>query len=123
MKFNLWLYLVLLITVCGCETVRYAYTPPNSDQGRLCATQCGSTREACRNNQIQMSNKQDRQCEIRADSVLKNCLANAKDQKQREKCQLDQPYCGSFVDTDACDDEYNQCYSTCGGTVKTYIEH
>lgn len=41
------LFLLLLLALTGCETVRYRMIPPPSESGRFCVTQCAGIMEMC----------------------------------------------------------------------------
>jgi hypothetical protein len=115
-------FLLCLFTITGCETVHYTYKAPATDSGRMCVTQCSAIKESCMTNQIQLSNKQSEACERNSDLHFMSCLSTAKTDKEKQKCEDKQSYCGSYVNDEPCEQKYRECFTNCGGTINQYIE-
>jgi hypothetical protein len=117
------LALTALLFLSACETIHYEYTPPATENGRQCAVQCASVREMCRSNENQLAAYKQQSCEQRSDSAYYVCMSTTTHNKKlQEKCHEKRDYCSEYANTSHCDDEYNQCFSTCGGTVQKIIE-
>ncbi|MBF0176232.1 MAG: hypothetical protein HQL63_05205 [Magnetococcales bacterium] len=115
-------FLVAALLLAGCQSVRYDMRPPTSEVGRLCVTQCGTTRESCRGNEIMRAKGEQDACERRARNQVRSCLNSADSKEQRSKCERGKSSCYSHENDSHCDEEYRACYRQCGGTVTKIIE-
>ncbi len=117
------LTLMLLLLLCACETVRYEYTAPATAEGKQCVIQCATVREMCRSNENQRAAYKQQSCEQRSDANYYVCMNTTRHNKKlQEKCSEKRDYCSEYSDIAHCNDEYNQCFSVCGGSVRTIIE-
>ncbi len=117
------LAIMSLLLLCACETVRYEYTPPTSTEGKQCVVQCASVREMCRSNENQRAAYKQQSCEQRSDANYYVCMSTTTHNKKlQEKCSEKREYCSEYPDFARCNDEYNQCFSNCGGSVQRIIE-
>ncbi len=115
--------LAALFLVCACETVRYEYTPPSTVEGKLCVVQCASVREMCRGNENQRAAYKEQSCEQRSDANYYVCMNSTRHNKElQSQCSKKREYCSEYPDVSHCNDEYNQCFSVCGGLVQRIIE-
>lgn len=113
---------VLLIS--ACQTVRYEYTAPETDAGKQCVVQCASVRELCRHNANQRAQTDKILCEKRLETNYLVCMKKAKDDTDRQKeCDKKRGQCFDHLNYQTCDEEYNQCFSNCGGIVNKIIEN
>lgn len=123
MSFARLLFPLGLLLLTGCQTVRYEYTPPVTPEGRQCVVQCSAVREMCRANENQRADYKEQMCEERSEHTYYMCMKRAgRDAKQQEKCSDKRMYCKEYADVYHCNDEYNQCFTICGGSVNTIIE-
>jgi hypothetical protein len=102
-----------MLSGCGSlyET-NYSYIKPNSPQGVICTVQCENTRLQC----VQNKELEKQNCETnkRLDNIeYDQCVAA----KGKDKCSRNWTYCSA--DTSSCKTAYNNCYTACGGQVKT----
>lgn len=115
--------LAALFLVCACETVRYEYTPPATVEGKQCVVQCASVREMCRGNENQRAAYKEQSCEQRSDANYYVCMNSTRHNKELQaQCMKKREYCSEYPDVSHCNDEYNQCFSVCGGSVQRIIE-
>ncbi|MBF0154452.1 MAG: hypothetical protein HQL64_11990 [Magnetococcales bacterium] len=118
-------YLIMLpaaiLWLGGCQTVRYDMTPPSTEGGRACVTQCAAIRETCRGNAILRANGEREECEHQSKQALRLCLANADNKEKKSKCEKEKSSCWSSKSSSHCEGEYRTCYRQCGGTVTKVI--
>lgn len=115
--------LATLFLVTACETVRYEYTPPSTSDGKQCVVLCASVREMCRSNENQRAAYKEQSCEQRSDAAYYVCMNTTRHNKELQaKCSERREYCSEYPDVSHCNDEYNQCFSNCGGFVRKIIE-
>lgn len=108
----------VLATLVGCAPMyrtHYDFTLPRDRIGRLCAAQCGTTREICRSTAENRAMRSYNQCETEAQQEYYRCLNASTDPKQRSLCFLRQ--CYAHADNTPCDAHFRQCYGACGGQV------
>ncbi|MBF0137871.1 MAG: hypothetical protein H7833_06805 [Magnetococcus sp. DMHC-1] len=111
-----------ILWLAGCQTVRYDMSPPSTEGGRTCVTQCAAIRETCRGNEIMRAGNEREACEHQAKQNLRSCLHSADSQEKKDKCAKKKVYCRSYENSDRCDFEYRTCYRQCGGTVIKIVE-
>jgi hypothetical protein len=119
---RIWLVLMFLAAtlLSGCKTTRYQFTPPPSDQGRLCVAQCASIKETCRGHEIRRAQSEKNACERTEDQVFRACIS--KPSSDEKACKKQRKYCSSSEHTWRCDEDYRSCYQNCGGTILQYEE-
>lgn len=115
------LALAALQFAASCETLHFELTPPATDAGRACVTQCAAIREACHGNQLRKLRISNDACERRADSVLHICLADADSAEKRKMCELGRPPCWAAEEPGRCESNHRDCYTQCGGTVDRVV--
>lgn len=117
----LTIFLTILIQACATPQYKtfYNYDPPTTAEGRSCTFQCENTKMSCEqldqmrvNNCQQMAEMNYQNCETRADTKYNQCVASgqkycAKDWCTKQECEA----------SSQCDNQYQRCYSTCGGKV------
>ena len=113
------LFLATILAGCGpIYRTEYAYVPPHSPTGKMCAAQCVQGKNACE----QMCEMKNQNCRLRAHQDALAQYHMYKQERKREGKPLkkeiqdfDQSYlCSSSCD---CESTYRACYSTCGGQV------
>ena len=115
--------LAALFLINACETVRYEYTPPATVEGKQCVVQCASVREMCRGNENQRAAYKEQSCEQRSDANYYVCMNSTRHNKELQaQCSKRREYCSEYPDVSHCNDEYNQCFSVCGGSVQRIVE-
>lgn len=121
---RLLLAAITLLALAGCESVSYEYTPPASEQGRFCVTQCAAIRETCRGNEIHRAELKKNACEHTQDIKLRACLAKATNKDQEAACDKERRRnsCWESESTYRCDEDYQSCYVNCGGVIITHKE-
>ena len=118
-KTNKWLgLLVVLLSLIGCKSIHYQYIAPASEQGKICITHCAGVREMCHGNEIQRAQYDQALCEQRSESIYRNCLHHADSKDEAKKCY--RPACWSHENTWRCDENYRQCFVSCGGTIHIF---
>jgi hypothetical protein len=106
----------------ACETTRHEYQAPPTAKGKQCVVQCASVREMCRSNEFKRVNLAKSTCEKRSDTTYRACMDKAKNKNDEKNCTKRRESCYENDSSWRCDEEYNQCFSNCGGTVRTIIE-
>lgn len=102
----------------GCTTVRTEFVPPASEQGRMCLTQCGATKERCVGHQQRQAESERFSCEDRRENEYRACLHQAgRDRDRQHECDKKRHYCSTYVSTTRCESDYELCYANCGGKV------
>ncbi len=115
--------LCVILLISACQTVRYEYKSPDTAEGKQCVVQCASIREMCRSNEIQRAEAEKKVCERRSETTYLVCMDKAKDNADQQKeCNKKRAQCYEYPSFERCDEEYNQCFSNCGGTVMKIIE-
>ncbi len=115
-----------LVLLAGCATTSYIYSPPASDQGRFCVTQCAGTREACRGNEMQRAQHEKASCERSSDTTYRACMAQPvpreREKEKAQDCEKKRKSCWSYEDTSRCETNYRECFVNCGGVVEEHID-
>lgn len=110
----------------GCETTYYTFRPPASDAGRICVTQCASTREACRGHEMERAQREKASCERSADTAYRACMGQPvpkeKEKDKAQDCDKKRKSCWSYEDTERCETEYRECFVNCGGAVEQHTK-
>ena len=116
------LFLLLLsfivITLSGCATQKYSYTPPDTATGKSCIARCMVGKNSCE----QLCLLKNPSCWIRAKQQAQIAFDLYK-QQQRAKGQRIRKRLKDFKqDNDCkhacnCTPAYNTCYTACGGEV------
>ena len=114
------LALIAALALSGCESTYYIFKAPESDQGRMCVTQCASTKESCRGHEIQRAQREKATCERTADMVFQACMSKAATKDQEKECEKKRKSCWTYEDTDRCETEYRECFVLCGGSVEEH---
>ena len=119
---NNWLFrttaAALSVLIASCSSVRYEYTPPASEMGRLCVTQCQGNAETCRGTEINRVASERYLCEQRSEDVFRSCQRNAANKDEAKDCY--RPACSVYENYWRCDEGYRQCFTGCGGTVQQF---
>ena len=111
-----------LVFAAGCESVHFKLTPPGTDAGRACVTQCAAIRETCRGNDLRRLRINTEACERRADSVFHLCYADADTAEKKRMCEISRPSCWVAEEAGRCESDYRACYVQCGGTVDRIVK-
>ncbi len=136
---------LMTIFLTSCATTTYKYTPPTTEAGLFCITQCQNVRNACRNNEANKAeskreeckeeskeeyaqcrndaNIEYQECKHTADADYVACLKYSKDRNscQRVECSIPSCYkssCYENPDYRYCESDYRECYQQCGGDVQ-----
>jgi hypothetical protein len=119
-RYFLMLAIAISLLLAACKTVRYDYHPPQSDQGRMCITQCQGIREVCHGNESNRVQAERHACEQRSESTFRSCQRLAANKEEAKKCS--RPACYVTENFWRCDENYRQCFVGCGGTIQKYEE-
>lgn len=111
------LSLIALFLLAGCATTRYEYVGPKTDAGRYCANQCAGVREQCLAYEMQHSQYELSRCERRNQAKYHDCMEDADNRKEAQKCGRYLNSCWAGDGSGRCDSEYRQCFNRCGGKV------
>lgn len=115
------LVLATLLFAAACETVHFDLTPPKSDAGRACVTQCAGIRESCRGNELRRLRNSTDACERRADYMIHLCLVDADSPEKRRMCEISRQPCWAAEEPGRCEIDYRSCYVQCGGVVDRIV--
>ena len=119
------------LLLSACTTTEYAFTPPESAEGKACVERCQATQTACRRDQDVRADRAKTQCEAEADRrevacriqapiEYAACLKFAKTDADRAACALEdctQPACYATPQYGLCQDDFRYCYQNCGGKI------
>lgn len=112
MKKYYWTILLLFISGCGPQySTTYSYVRPTTEHGQSCIFQCENSRLQCSQNEdLKLENCESREREERLSYDL--CV----EKNGQKKCSSpSMRFC--YRNNSICKESYNQCYSSCGGTV------
>lgn len=124
-KFGVLFVLSLCMLGCG-PSYYYKYTPPRTDEGMTCVQKCFEVRGVCR--QLEQARQQSAREVFQANSRAYGACALGRSKKDAKK------YCNSYNDLSfgngtvgglsslSCEDDFNQCYQTCGGVVERVLD-
>lgn len=101
--------------------MHFELTPPKTDAGRACVTQCAAIRETCHGNQLRRLRISNDACERRADNTFHICLADADSAEKRKLCEISRAPCWAAEEPSRCEGDYCVCYTQCGGTVDCIV--
>jgi hypothetical protein len=120
-----------MLMLLGCSPqyrTLASYTPPATDTGRQCVTQCLDTRRSCRG----QSGQQIEQCRVSAqrDALAETVLRQAAYQMDRQQheagkaeapraAQPDYRRCDQQAGNlaEQCSADFDLCYQNCGGAI------
>lgn len=114
---GLLVLIAVLVSGAGCGPVydtAYSFRPPPSGTGRVCVSQCETSRRQCG----QLEDLRARQCEHDSQRQRVLCEAEVRIEKGREPKWYE---CGSELcsaNYDLCESDYRSCYQACGGEVR-----
>lgn len=122
---------ILFPLITACAPIEYTYTPPATQEGKQCVTQCQQTQGACRNNEYERAQDEYpvcqreadykyQDCEMQSQADYTACLRYANTEKDQDNCSQSTCFkdmCSSTPDFDFCDSEFRMCYQNCGGKV------
>lgn len=103
-----------LLALVGCTAAKYEYVAPQDPENLKCVRHCMDKKWSC----SQECNAQHSRCMLgNVPTNIINTLKNRDDAKlqQQQTCDSNKHYC-----LERCESLYNDCYRTCGGTVKVY---
>jgi len=113
--------LLTLLQACASPLYQtfYSYDPPDTPEGKACIFQCENTRMQCE----QLDDMRNNNCEQRAEMKYETCKQKA--EIAYEKCKSSggkyciEGWCNKETcsSTNQCVNQYQRCYSTCGGRV------
>lgn len=112
--------LSVVLFLAGCAVTRYEYLAPPTQQGRYCATQCAAIKDSCQGNEINRAQYEYNNCQQRSEYQYRDCLHHARSENETKKCV--RQACWNTPNTWRCDENYRQCFTGCGGTVRTIKE-
>lgn len=106
--------LVVACAACGpVYDTTYSFRPPPTSTGRVCASQCETSRYQC----LQLEEVRSRECQYRADRDRDYCERQIRIDKGRSPKWYE---CGTescSADEEHCESSYRNCYQACGGSV------
>jgi hypothetical protein len=114
--------LTLFIQACAGPQYKtfYSYDPPKTSEGRACIFQCENTKVQCE----QLAQMRVDNCQDRAELNFQRCADRAQADYDRCKASGEDKICfkkdcgrGACNPSGQCDNQYQRCYSTCGGQV------
>lgn len=121
-KLILAIAILLTTLVQGCAPeykTSHTFIAPKTAEGKSCVFQCENTRMQCDQlDQMRVDNCRMRAennyayCEQQKQAAYNNCVASGAQGCYQEWCQKEE--CPT---SDRCENQYQRCYSTCGGQV------
>lgn len=125
MKIYHWLIIfACTLCLCACGPIyktEYTYQPPKSNSGRMCAALCIQSKTNCQ----LMCSMQEGSCHSRAHERAIMEYEIYKTQQTAAGKGIDRSVDSFYDDWSCnkecnCDESFNMCYQTCGGTVNSY---
>ena len=134
-----------LFFLAGCSTTQYHFTPPPSESGLACVSQCQINQENCRNIEKFASSHKQQECEKTSKSELKSCEVKAEYDYKQCELNTDKEYklcikepsktsicykpicpkkscyankCNHTVNDDLCPSNFRSCFKQCGGKIE-----
>jgi hypothetical protein len=126
--------LLLFMVACGpmYKTVHH-YNPPKTIEGRNCVNSCDSMKQQC----VSGCHKREQTCKMT--SQVMDIINNPSCAKKKSRCAYrphsagcawdahsncdsysgDYNRCSSYSCRKDCDNQYNQCFTNCGGMVES----
>lgn len=113
---------VVFLAACGPRyRTTYNYTPPPTETGRTCVMQCEVTRTQCEaleqqrvDLEAQRADIQHQQCQEAATREYDRCRSQGGQMCIQRTCVRPQVQAST-----RCEEQYNRCYQSCGGTIET----
>lgn len=108
-------FLAVFTLLSGCYT--YQYTPPIGADGLSCVKKCTVERNQCR--QVLRVQENNEEAKYQADVKReKECSKGRTKQNARQYCEEPGIPALNFGSSGFCEDDFDQCYETCGGSIK-----
>lgn len=119
----LTLLIVTGLTLSGCGpiyTTRYTYEAPRGNNAHMCLMQCNQVRSMCQ----QMCSMKSSNCKAQAQQLAQQSYEQYATQRQLEHKKVKKtvndfydPFSCGNTDNCHCTENYNGCFSACGGQV------
>jgi hypothetical protein len=114
-------FLLLAALINGCGPIygtEYRYSPPPEPEARSCVALCRNTQQLCRSTAENRAERETMRCEVEANRDYERCLrAGRRDREALSRCHL--RTCPTHLPHDGhCTEEFNLCYTECGGEVE-----
>lgn len=114
--------MVLMLTGCGpTYKTLYDYQPPASAEGRTCISQCQVSRNYCRTTCVATQDACQARERLEAHQAYERYAeqqTEAGREIRRTPSSFERPFaCSDTACRQSCDDDFQMCYATCGGTV------
>lgn len=106
---------LVLLSACG-PSGRYQYDLPKDGYAQACVAQCRLQKQQCG----YLDDSQQRLREARMDAYH-YCIAGKDKHQARKDCAYpghSAGYGGGYSAFSACADDYDQCFTACGGTIR-----
>lgn len=124
--FRLFVLYLLCFCIVACgPSYYYKYTPPVAAESMSCVRTCFETRGICR--QLEQAKQQSAREVFEASSRAYGACTLGRSKKDAEKYCSSHNYSfgdGAFdgVSSISCEDDFHQCYQTCGGVVERVLD-
>lgn len=117
-KCLLLILLVTLLTGCGpIYRTSYSYAPPTNQNGQMCTMQCLQTKNMCE----QMCDMRQDNCDMRARDDARYRYRDYERRRREDRQPVDRSmdsfYYPSCNKDCRCVENYNDCFTLCGGRV------
>lgn len=125
MKFSKWIFIIIIILIItGCGPSYYKkYSLPKNTEGSNCVQTCTTVRNQCRQvEDLQQRSKQE--LALANDRNYQVC-ANGRSKKDIKKyCNIDADNSYFYYpSTPNCEDDFDQCFQICGGTIDRILQN
>lgn len=119
-----WYVLFLYLYGCG-PSYYYKFTPPRTAEGMGCVQKCFEDRGVCR--QLEQARQQSAQDVFEANAKAFDACKLGRSKKDTDKYCSSHNYSfgnGTFdkFSSVSCEEDFNQCYQTCGGIVDRVLD-
>lgn len=118
--------MLLLFAVTGCgPSYYYKYAAPSSAEGISCVQRCTATRNTCRQAAV-LEQKNAQALAIANERNYQYCAAGRSKEDARKYCGWSGDGFSQYDFNDfpgpSCEDDFNQCFEICGGTIERVLQ-
>ncbi len=125
---SFWKFIVPLVlaSLTGCgPSYYYKYSPPKTTKGIGCVQSCKDTRNQCRQ-AAELERRSERELALVNQRNYQSCAVGRSKSDVKKYCDFNgggfDHYSSSQFSQTSCEDDFNQCFEICGGTIEKILE-
>jgi hypothetical protein len=123
-KFTKNICAVASLTGCG-PSYYYKYSPPKASKGINCVQSCNGARNQCRQ-VAELELRNERELDLANQRNYQSCAAGRSKKDVKKYCSYNSGgfdnYGSNQFPYPSCEDDFNQCFEICGGTIEKIQE-